>query len=326
MGIYPAFREDLDLRWSEDGTRLHLRDGDSGRHWTLTEPFGELLTSLDGETPPGDDLDMPPEKVFRALCLFEKYGFLEELPTFLCTLGTVLWLFPCRGLRMRLHSPVPVFLHRLLCLIWFPLLVLMLVRLMSPDFFLPRLEYTTNQSILCMVLALLPTLMLHELAHAAAANDLGIPVTSFGLGIHFFLPCFCTIIPELPYAPRRARRVVAKAGPLTNLCLGSLLLLLWSVPTLSREWMFWVGFQNILLCCANLLPLGEMDGARILTSFPAMERVWYGEDARRRTPWARFFEGTFARTLRILSRVGMALLIVLEAVNLFQMLWEAIAA
>lgn len=324
MELYPEFRNDLDLWWSADGTVLHLRDTGTGQCWSLSEPYGELLTSLDGETPPGEGLDLSPGKTFRGLCLFEKYGFLEGLPTFLCSLGTALWLFPCQKLRRQDRSLALAVYHTLIRLLWLPLLVWMIARLQDPAFFLPEIWFDPVRSTLCLILSALVSLVLHELAHAAAANVHRVPVTNFGIGIHEFMPCACTITPELPYASRRIQRAVAMAGPVSNLCLGCLLLILWSFPAVSAGWMFWAGYENLLLCAMNLLPLGGLDGQHLLITFPAMERVWSGTTARCRTAWARFFEGAFSRTLGIVSRLGMAVLIILEVFGVLQPIWEVL--
>lgn len=73
------------------------------------------------------------------------------------------------------------------------------------------------QNLLCLFLCQIPAIAMHELAHAVATNASGIPVDAFGIGVNLGVPCLCTEIRLISFAPLRIQQAVYRAGPLSNL-------------------------------------------------------------------------------------------------------------
>ena len=96
------------------------------------------------------------------------------------------------------------------------------------------------------------SLLLHEVGHMAVATVLGVPVREFGLCLR-------------GASRRRDDLLIACAGPLTNLCLVSLLFL----PLIGPQ----LAFCNMVLCVVNLLPLPSSDGLRILRALRNSKRA-----------------------------------------------------
>lgn len=151
-----------------------------------------------------------------------------------------------------------------------------------------------------IIVALIVSIILHEMAHGYAANALGDPTARLqgrlsGNPLVHIDPLGSVIIPALlffsnagllfgwakpvPYNPYNLRNqkwgeaLVAAAGPATNL----LLALIFSViirsadvfdlsePFVQVSW--YIVYINILLAMFNMLPIPPLDGSKILMAF-----------------------------------------------------------
>ncbi len=170
------------------------------------------------------------------------------------------------------------------------------------------------QSALFLLIALVPSLTLHEYAHGLAADKLGDPtprrwgrltlnprrlVDPFGSVIlpglililvaagRFVLPLFAYAKP-MPLDPsylkrrERDRTWIALAGPAANLLVGVIAGFLLRVPALHgiRDlWLLIYAFLyvNLVLFVFNLMPIPGLDGARLLARYlPPRAREVYG--------------------------------------------------
>lgn len=151
-----------------------------------------------------------------------------------------------------------------------------------------------------IIIALIFSIILHEMAHGYAANALGDPTArlqgrlSGNPLVHIdllgsiiipaalfltqagFLFGWAKPVPYNPYNLRNQKwgeAMVAAAGPATNLILalifsaiirfGAVLDL--STPFLQISW--YIVYINILLAMFNMLPIPPLDGSKILTAF-----------------------------------------------------------
>lgn len=156
--------------------------------------------------------------------------------------------------------------------------------------------------ILVLLLAVIPAIVLHECAHGITAYWLGDdtakdqsrltlnpvkhidPVGSILVPGALFLLHYFKIMPSLmlfgwakpvPVNFSRLKNVrlglilVAIAGPVTNLILAYLYILLYKSELfsgLSYVWQ-WAILFNIVLCIFNMMPIPPLDGSRILMGF-----------------------------------------------------------
>jgi Zn-dependent protease len=100
-------------------------------------------------------------------------------------------------------------------------------------------------------LAIVASLLMHEVGHMAAAILNGVKVHEFGLKV-------AGAYTRREVASRRGNEVfISAAGPLMNLCLIGPLLL---VPQIGNQ----LALCNVMLCVVNLLPIPASDGLHIL--------------------------------------------------------------
>ena len=110
----------------------------------------------------------------------------------------------------------------------------------------------------------LPTvaaLTLHELGHILAFASLGEPSPR----LSFARGGLC-LSSDKPLS-HRGEAVVAAAGPLANLLCGALFLLLAQLSGGVREYLSICAILQFSSGLWNLLPIGELDGARIVSAF-----------------------------------------------------------
>lgn len=323
MYPYPKLSADFQEEWSPDGSTLYLRNPKTRRAFRLTRPMGQLLCTLDGWTRPGRKTGLSSRAVYRYLRSFACHGLLQEPDRLITDFGTLLLSFPCPALRQGRSSALLHLYYRLICWGWLPLLGGTLAVCFRSG--LPPLHFSFSPmgTLLCYALLEIPALLLHEWAHAAAANAHGLPVSSFGLGINSFFPCAFTLIPLLPYAPRRVRRAVFQVGPLSNLCAGCVcLLLLQAAPSFLPGIVFSSAVVNFVLALLNLFPWEGLDGNGILSSFPALDRALHPERLRRRAPWETLLEQGLGLLLRGPSRIGAVAFLLYEGLSLLTLIVE----
>lgn len=174
-----------------------------------------------------------------------------------------------------------------------------------------------------LVAILIISIVIHELAHGAAAISQGDdtphreghmtinPVVHMGYESLIFL-CFAGIAwGSMPVNPSKFRHprwsdiLVSAAGPLSNLVLGSLCVTLIiatrrsSVSMISQEFLFMAAQINMMLFLFNLLPIPPLDGFSVCEKlFPSLKLERF-----RNSPLALFF----MMALFILPVTGMAL-------------------
>lgn len=275
---YPKLRDACILRWTQDEEEVWLYDRDADKSYRLPVQAGILLSHLDGETDP-ELLPLEKSTVYHYLCQFERRGFLENTGGWTWSFGLLIWLVPCRELSRGKKASVLWRLYAGINLLWLPLLVLCVVAATNLDISRLTFDFSAAQINACAFCMFVLSISFHELAHAAAANRYRLPVTAFGGGFMFLLPCACTLIPELPYAPWKIQRAVARSGPLANVCLGCLLFTAWAL--LYKEVLFWGGVVNFLLAMVNLFPLPHADGHAFLMGFSASRRMLTGAFPKR---------------------------------------------
>lgn len=321
MYPHPKSCADFQWRWSSDGSTLHLFNRKTRQTFRLPRGPGQLLCRLDGWTYPACSSGLSTNTVFRYLCLLARHGLLQEPESLLTAPGTLLLGIPCRKLRQGRHSVLLQIYGRLIDWLWLPLTTAVLAVCSQPALPPVQIHSTPFAITVSVILMNILNLILHELAHAAAANVRGVPVSSVGVGIDSFLPCAFIMAPLIPYAPSHIRRAIYRAGPLSNLCLGCILLLLYlKIPLFRVDLLFLAAIGNFVLALINLLPLDGFDGNAILCTFPSLDRVLNKSRLRRRNAWENFFETVSGHVLRGMLKAGMFLFFVYEAlclINLF---------
>lgn len=154
-----------------------------------------------------------------------------------------------------------------------------------------------------VVVTVVISITLHELAHGFAALRLGDPtpktrghwtwnpVVHMGLPSLVMLLLFGLAFGAMPVDPTRLRgryaeATVAFAGPLTNLLLsvlGALLLTLWlatggagdqNLRENTSQFLFVFSYINMALAMFNMIPLPPFDGAHVLAGFVPAYRRW----------------------------------------------------
>jgi Zn-dependent protease/CBS domain-containing protein len=124
---------------------------------------------------------------------------------------------------------------------------------------------------LLMALFISATVLLHELAHAFVARRLGIGVRQITL---FAFGGTAEVDRDSP--DPRSELLIAMAGPLSNLLIALILLLLWWAASTSNWALIplHLAIFNISMGCFNLLPGFPMDGGRVVRAV-----LWYvGKD------------------------------------------------
>ncbi|NLO28210.1 MAG: site-2 protease family protein [Actinobacteria bacterium] len=152
-------------------------------------------------------------------------------------------------------------------------------------------------NLLILIPVLLLSMMFHELAHGWIAYRLGDPTAKNRgrlslnplkhldpLGTAMFIITYlfsgfvfgwAKPIPVSPYYfkdRQRGMAIVGAAGPITNLILAVIFILLlnWIQPAVDSRWflVFFLLFQiNIVLGLFNLIPIPPLDGSRIVGAF-----------------------------------------------------------
>lgn len=160
------------------------------------------------------------------------------------------------------------------------------------------------------VVAVVGSIVLHELAHGWAAIRLGDrtpietghmtwnPIVHMGQMSLFLFVIFGIAFGAMPVDPSRqrgayAQAIVAAAGPAMNLLIAAVFMLLGGAVVATQRTLgdplgpnlltfcYIVVFLNIVLAIFNLLPAPPLDGSRILGNFvPSYERIFQTENGQ----------------------------------------------
>ena len=120
-----------------------------------------------------------------------------------------------------------------------------------------------------IALGVFASILVHELGHAIAAQRKGAEVTD----ITVMLLGGITKIKQQGVQTPTAAFQIALAGPLANLCLGGLSLLLVNLSGSSLDLMLVcsiLGSANLFIAAFNLIPAFPLDGGRVLEAI-----LWY---------------------------------------------------
>lgn len=138
----------------------------------------------------------------------------------------------------------------------------MLTDLQTFDYSLPKL--------LILIFLLLFSTVFHEMGHAISCTKFGGKVTSMGILLFFFFPCFFVDVSDMYMLNNRKKSMcVASAGIIVNIILGSIMFLLYWVLSLfnvraSVLLVFY--FCNLGIVFYNLIPFVKLDGYWIFSS------------------------------------------------------------
>jgi Zn-dependent protease len=142
-------------------------------------------------------------------------------------------------------------------------------RILRPSFNFQTFKYS------CLIAA--PAVVLHELAHKFVALAFGVPATfkmfPFGLLLGIVLKLLSSplliIAPgyvQLPVLQSSLIRIIALAGPLTNLILFLIAYYVLKKVDLSKKWfILWTLTKqiNLILFIFNMLPIPPLDGSKV---------------------------------------------------------------
>ena len=113
-------------------------------------------------------------------------------------------------------------------------------------------------------LLLLGSILLHEYAHAAAAEAQGVPVRAIKLGAHGGAASLAQ------HAAPRKMIVIAAAGPLASLTLAGAFHGAAHLGSPGADILSIMAGANLFVALANLLPIWPLDGGRILHAILAL--------------------------------------------------------
>lgn len=112
---------------------------------------------------------------------------------------------------------------------------------------------------LYLLLGLLGSVAVHEIAHLLLAKHLGWQIMGFGFSRHTFGIRAKTSDPEV----LRSLWMVAIIGPMANIMLGDFLY------TLGTPLAVALAYANFLMGCINMIPFPGSDGRHILSGLRA---------------------------------------------------------
>lgn len=123
-------------------------------------------------------------------------------------------------------------------------------------------------SIMLLVVSVLPTGVIHECAHSIACKHYGGEVKKMGFLLFYFMPAFYADVSDIYLIKRRKHRmIVCLAGVISNLIIGNISLIAFSVfnaHNIMVKFLFYYYIFNLGTAVYNLFPFVKMDGYWIL--------------------------------------------------------------
>lgn len=118
---------------------------------------------------------------------------------------------------------------------------------------------------------------LHEFAHAVTCVKYGGKVSSMGLMLFYFMPCFyCDVSSVYKFKNRKHRAVVALAGIVINLFLGlavMIIALVYAYFGTLKMTLFYMSISTISVAIYNLIPFVKLDGYWIVQALTGMDNL-----------------------------------------------------
>ena len=124
--------------------------------------------------------------------------------------------------------------------------------------------------------AILLLKVVHEMAHALAANHFGCKVRAFGISFIVFYPRLFTDTTDSWRLPRKQRLLIDAGGIIGELLVGGIAALLWcyTPPGVAKSTMFYIfAVSTLSTLLANGNPLIRYDGYYILCDLVNMENL-----------------------------------------------------
>ena len=131
--------------------------------------------------------------------------------------------------------------------------------------------YVSIQDVVLVFAMITITLMMHEVSHALACRYYGGKVTSMGMVLYFFTPCFfCDVSDIYLSSNKKTSFCVGFGGIVANLLIGNLSFVLYcllaSILDINLPFLLLFWFSNLGVVVFNLLPFVKLDGYWILSA------------------------------------------------------------
>lgn len=135
----------------------------------------------------------------------------------------------------------------------------------------------TGWSLVFILAFLFINTLLHEFAHAITCVKYGGSVKKMGILLFYFIPCFyCDVTDVYSIQDRKKRAVVAASGLLTNLFIGSVMLIVSIVMIYFGRvnvLLFYMAISTISVSIYNLIPFVKLDGYWLLSALSGMDNM-----------------------------------------------------
>lgn len=138
------------------------------------------------------------------------------------------------------------------------------------------LEFNLKDIIIVILFALLNTIF-HEFAHAVTCIKYGGKVSTMGLMLFYFIPCFyCDVSSVYTFRDRKQRALVASAGIIINFFVGELALIIGLVMAhfgIFNMSLFYMSIFSMFIAVYNLIPFVKLDGYWILQAIIGVDNL-----------------------------------------------------
>lgn len=262
-----------------DGT-ITAVDQFTGHEFVMDADTARVLRKMDGTRPLASLVSMDSRACEELVGEWLEMGVLRKNRMEIDAPGFVriaLWMSTGR-LKDREKKKAVIF-HRLLQLLWLPLLVSGI--LVWGFFFINELQYGDIYvpdwiSVAGIVAGLVTGVFLHELSHAACGAVYGAFLFEIGVGLSCFLPCGYVLMDDSGIRRRIHKARVALAGIKINFLLAGCFLLLRCLFLSTWQGVFFARFAyiNMFLALMNLSLWGSSDGFGALTELLGIPSQW----------------------------------------------------